>query len=85
MLEFIKLITIKQGNPYKEINTSYKDPESLRNNLSLAQCLSHTEAARKNNDFLDPCFIMFPTSKGTQLLTNEDGRSAKEMYLFNHY
>ena len=27
---------------------------------------------------------MFPTGKGTQLLTNDDG-SAKEMYLFTHY
>ena len=42
MLEFIKSITMKQGDPYKEINTSYKDPDSLKNNLSLTQCLSHT-------------------------------------------
>ena len=30
MLEFIKSITVKEGGPYKEINTSYKDPESLK-------------------------------------------------------
>ena len=30
MLEFIKSFTMKQGDPYKEINTSYKDPESLK-------------------------------------------------------
>ena len=76
VLEFIKSITMKQGDPYKEINTSYKDPDSLKNNLSLAQRLCHTEAVWKNNDLLDPCFIRFPTGKGIQLLANED-RSAK--------
>ena len=45
MLEFIKSITTKQGDPYKKINTSYKNPDGLKNNLSLAQRLSHTEAA----------------------------------------
>ena len=50
----------------------------------VIQRLSHIEAAWKNNDLLYPCFIIFPTGKGIQLLTNEDG-SAKEMYLFTHY
>eukprot|EP00536_Pseudo-nitzschia_multiseries_P003513 jgi/Psemu1/8000/gm1.8000_g len=30
--ELIKKITIKQGEPFKEINTSLKDPNSLTNN-----------------------------------------------------
>ena len=47
--DLIILITSKQEDPYKEINTSLKDPESLENNLSLlSQHLSHTKATWKS-------------------------------------
>ena len=65
--DLIKAIISKQGDFCKEINTSYNDPESLKNNLALEQRLSHTESYWKNIDLLDPYYIMFPAGKGLGL------------------
>eukprot|EP00536_Pseudo-nitzschia_multiseries_P005532 jgi/Psemu1/12769/gm1.12769_g len=82
----IKLITSKQGKPFKEwLNTSLKDPESLKNNLWLRQQLNLTEALLwKSTDLLNPCYIIFPISNSAELQTNADN-TIKQCYLFTHY
>ena len=80
----IKLITSKDDDPYKEINTSCKDPKRLKNNLSLGQHLNHTESSWKSTDLLDLCYIDLPTGKGLGPEVNNDG-SVRDMYLFTHY
>ena len=82
--ELIKIITCKQGDPYKEITTSFKDPDSLKNNLSLGQRLNHTESAWKSADLLNPCNILFPIPNTVDLEEDANG-TTKQLYLFTHF
>eukprot|EP00536_Pseudo-nitzschia_multiseries_P003617 jgi/Psemu1/8184/gm1.8184_g len=58
--ELIKAITTKQGESFKVINSSLKDPNSVKINLSLRQHLNHTEAIWKSTNLLNPCHILYP-------------------------
>ena len=82
--ELIKSITAKQGDLFKEINTSFKDPDSLKNNLTLGQRLTKTESVWKSADLLNPCNILFPIGDSASLEEDKDG-NIKELYLFTHY
>ena len=83
-VDLIKLLTEKQGEPFKEITTSLKDPDSLQNNFTLSQRLRHTEEAWRNVDMLAPCNILFPTEEEGGLTYRPNGK-IKRMYLFIHF
>eukprot|EP00536_Pseudo-nitzschia_multiseries_P015569 jgi/Psemu1/43086/gm1.43086_g len=83
--ELIKVITRKQGEPFKKIYTSIKNPDSLRSNLSLRQRLNHTQAIWNSANLLNPCSILFPTANTARLKTNANGKIT-QVYLFtNHW
>ena len=62
-VDLIKLIIEKQGEPFKEITTACKDPDSLQHNFTLSQRLRHMEEAWRNVDMLAPYNILFPTKE----------------------
>jgi len=89
-IDIIKAITENRYEKYTLINTSIKDPESLKTNLSIHARLTATEALWKAYDMLNPCHILFPDPARNNLVPilwpeGEKKGKPKSLYLFKDY
>ena len=80
----ITKITTNQYDKYKMIESSLKDTESLKSNLSITQRLQMTQDCWELYDLLDPCNIVFPCKSNNAELQKENG-TVKFRNLFTHH